>query len=128
MIQIRRNTFETNSSSTHSLVMCMKKDYNLWMKDKLWFIDCGAPSFVPWENVIKFMREHYSSAQEDIETLISEYEKNNMETVEDILSDYEIYSYSAWLDHSGAYERYSDSFITPSGDEVVAFGFFGSSY
>ena len=28
--QIRKGVFETNSSSTHSLVMCLKSDYDKW--------------------------------------------------------------------------------------------------
>ena len=28
--QIRRGVFETNSSSTHSITMCMKSDYDRW--------------------------------------------------------------------------------------------------
>ena len=31
-IQIRTGLFETNSSSTHSLVMCMKKDWNAFTR------------------------------------------------------------------------------------------------
>lgn len=33
MIKIRPNTFETNSSSTHSLVLCMKEDYDKWVNN-----------------------------------------------------------------------------------------------
>lgn len=28
--QVRREVFETNSSSTHSITMCMKSDYDRW--------------------------------------------------------------------------------------------------
>ena len=28
--QIRKNVFETNSSSTHTLTMCLKSDYDKW--------------------------------------------------------------------------------------------------
>jgi len=31
-LQIRTGLFETNSSSTHSLVMCMKKDWNAFRR------------------------------------------------------------------------------------------------
>ena len=33
--QIRKGTFETNSSSVHSLVMCNKSDYDKWEKGEL---------------------------------------------------------------------------------------------
>ena len=33
--QIRRGTFETNSSSTHVIVMCMESDYDKWENEGL---------------------------------------------------------------------------------------------
>jgi hypothetical protein len=35
MLVVRRNTFETNSSSTHSLVMYNNISYN-WKETELW--------------------------------------------------------------------------------------------
>ena len=34
--QIRRGVFESNSSSVHSLTMCMESDYDRWEKDNLY--------------------------------------------------------------------------------------------
>lgn len=37
MISIRRNVFETNSSSTHSICICTEEDYKKWLhREKLW--------------------------------------------------------------------------------------------
>lgn len=37
MISIRKNVFETNSSSTHSICICTEEDFNKWKNDeKLW--------------------------------------------------------------------------------------------
>ena len=33
--QIRRGVFETNSSSVHSLTMCMESDFNKWVAGEL---------------------------------------------------------------------------------------------
>ena len=33
MKQVRSNTFETNSSSTHSICMCTKDQYDSWASD-----------------------------------------------------------------------------------------------
>ena len=33
--QIRKGVFETNSSSTHSLTMCLKSDYDKWANGEL---------------------------------------------------------------------------------------------
>ena len=37
MINIRRGLFETNSSSTHSLVVMTKKQYNEWNNGEIFF-------------------------------------------------------------------------------------------
>ena len=37
MIQIRRNLFETNSSSTHSITMCTEADWLKWKRGVLAF-------------------------------------------------------------------------------------------
>lgn len=37
MIQVRKNVFETNSSSTHSLVMAVKSDFDKWEKGEVYY-------------------------------------------------------------------------------------------
>lgn len=37
MISIRRNVFETNSSSTHSMTICTKSEYEQWKNGELLF-------------------------------------------------------------------------------------------
>ena len=39
--QIRRGVFETNSSSTHSLTMMMKSDYDRWQTEQLYLYEGG---------------------------------------------------------------------------------------
>ena len=36
-IQIRNSVFETNSSSTHTLCICKKEEYDAWKEGKLFF-------------------------------------------------------------------------------------------
>ena len=35
MIQVRQGVFETNSSSTHSITMCTKNEFNEWVDGKI---------------------------------------------------------------------------------------------
>lgn len=37
MRQVRRSVFETNSSSVHSITMCMKSDYDKWVNGELYW-------------------------------------------------------------------------------------------
>lgn len=57
MIIVRRGTFETNSSSTHSITMCMESDYEKWKNGELYYFDSNN-EFVTKEqrdNIIKAM-------------------------------------------------------------------------
>ena len=129
MIQIRRNVFETNSSSTHSITMCMSSDYDLWRKNKVWFIDRYDAKFFPWNALIDYITKNHIVEAEDIQTLKEHYDRDDMETVEDMLADYEIYTYNSWCDkRHPEFERFTDKFTTPSGETVVSFGYYGESY
>ena len=37
MIQVRKNVFETNSSSTHSLVMAVASDFDKWVAGEVYY-------------------------------------------------------------------------------------------
>jgi len=39
MKQVRLGVFETNSSSTHSLTMCAKEDYDKWVNGQLFLTE-----------------------------------------------------------------------------------------
>ena len=43
MKQIRKNVFETNSSSTHTLAICTEDEYKDWQDGKLLFINGMKP-------------------------------------------------------------------------------------
>jgi len=45
MIQVRQNTFETNSSSTHSIVICSKETFDKWKAGLLAF-DVDTEEFI----------------------------------------------------------------------------------
>lgn len=96
MRQIRRGVFETNSSSTHSLTMCLKSVYDEWKSGK------------------RIMYEDTIYTEEEIEEL----KKKDKYFWEDDVHTYEEY----W---DSDLERYEGTFTTPSGEVVVAFGLFG---
>ncbi len=39
MLQVRKNTFETNSSSTHSLIMCEASEYKLLENEEAFLVN-----------------------------------------------------------------------------------------
>ena len=123
MKQIRNNVFETNSSSTHSLTICSKSEYERWGKD-LWF-DMDDDEFIPagWtgddiENVKQYYEERNGEGT---------WEGLNQEEQEEELSDYYwsvCKDESQWLDKREL-ETFYEEYTSPSGDEIVVFGRYG---
>lgn len=89
MINIRKNTFETNSSSTHSITICTEEEFEKFKNGEL---------MRDWDG-----------------TLVSVKDNNNE------LHTYEDYDYDM-------YETFEEYYTTPSGDKIVAFGYYGNDY
>ena len=125
MIQIRNNVFETNSSSTHSLVMCTKSEYVEFAKGNLYYVDWhNAPKkFMTFEEVIQWMTETNKLDSDAVETLQSMYDKNDLDGVADYLSDYEVYTEDTY--ENDELEDFYEEFTTPGGETVVTFGHYG---
>lgn len=111
MISIRRKTFETNSSSTHSITLCSAEDYAAWKEGKMYMHRWNDKLYTEEQ-----VRAKYQEAPENGKALY--------------------YSFDEWLDHSDfyTYDRYWDSidmetfeerYTTKSGDTVIAFGYYG---
>ena len=86
--QIRRGVFETNSSSVHSLTLCMESDFDKWVAGELVWSRWGD-ELVPITDEIK------KSMEEDEREYLT-YEQFN---------DYD------YID----YETFEDSYTTPNG-------------
>ena len=72
MIKIRKNVFETNSSSTHSLVVCSKEEWEALKNNEL-FIDVFAAEknetkLVPESTLIETAKEEYMERDYDPES------------------------------------------------------------
>ena len=96
--QIRHGVFETNSSSVHSLTMCMESDFNKWVAGELVWSRWGD-ELVPITDEIK------KSMEKDEREYLT-YEQFN---------DYD------YID----YETFEDSYTTPNGETVKSFGYYG---
>lgn len=98
-VKIRLGVFETNSSTTHSLTMCTREEFDAWEKGDLVYNN-DDEAFVPID-----------SLSDDDKKLIDE----------DIFYTYEGYfnQMSEWFD------TFTDSFISPKGEEIIGFGYYG---
>lgn len=117
---IRRGTFETNSSSTHSITMCKESDFDKWKNGEMYW-DRWNESLVSKEEVEKEMaklKEEFISEHPDYDEDDIDWE----EQLEDYLnSDKEYYTYEEFNNYDYIeYETFEDSY-----DGVVAFGYYG---
>ena len=98
MKQIRRNVFETNSSSTHSITMCMKSDYDRWIAGEL---------------VFNYWRDELVEITPEV--------KAEMEGSYGRYLTYEQFNDYNYVEH----EHFKTTFKTENNEEIVAFGYYG---
>ena len=124
--QIRKGVFETNSSSTHSLVICLKSDFDRWNNGEV-LLFTGSEWLYPDDNAPQ--KNHFYTKEQAIE-----FEKSSKyppaddmdwdsEEAEEYLRDNEWYTCENYDDEYS--EWFDDTFTTPSGEEIIAFGQYG---
>lgn len=117
--QVRRGVFETNSSSTHSLTMMMKSDYDRWQTEQLYLYEGGygwefnkpvENNLYTKDEVMKFAKNNrYYHGEEEIDNETMRY-----------------MGFISWDDEGSEYlEGFYQEFTTPSGETIVAFGEYG---
>ena len=106
MIQVRVGTFETNSSSTHSLVITTEDIFQQFKKGKLVYCQWDDGPFKEGEFYPKEEVDAYADEHED------DFEEYNFQTFEEMFEE-------------SCLESYEKHFETPHGDKMVAFGNYG---
>jgi hypothetical protein len=109
--QIRRGVFETNSSSVHSLTICKKSDFDRWKEGEI-YLDSYGNSFVS-RSIIEAQFKNDGHLLED---------ENEFD---DLCLDYDYLTFEQF--HKMEYETFENNYKTESGDEIVAFGYYGYS-
>jgi hypothetical protein len=122
MRQIRRGVFETNSSSTHSLTMMMKSDYERWESDGLYMFDGYE---FEWESNGPIKGRLYT--YDEVIAFAKTYKYLDVEDecdIDDVMIK-EI-GFISFDDEGSEYlEGFYEEFTTPSGETIVAFGEYG---
>jgi hypothetical protein len=118
--QIRRGVFETNSSSVHSLTMCTGEEYEKWENGEILYWTEGD-KFGTREEIIKEMKvaKYWNGSPK-----FSNVNWENEDEVKDVFYDYGVKTCEEYFDDEW-YETYVETYTTPSGEEVVAFGYYG---
>ena len=134
MYSIRRNVFETNSSSTHSLIICSDKMYTDW-KDKKVVYDSWHDEFVEAKQLtdldfhkaeIMYMEEK-SDYMKDWKDLDPEMQLDYLK--ENVMEDNDPYQYITYNDYKDLMNVMQESFErtwkTEHGDIVHVLGYMG---
>ena len=122
MFKIRKGLFETNSSSIHSLSIISKKDYEKWKNGELYFDEF---SLLTKDEVIEEIKND-KYAKVSVDELLNTSEYNFEEEV--CKEGY--YTFDKWNKCycSNGFETFKEEYTTESGDEIVVFGYYGTSY
>lgn len=136
MLQIRRNCFETNSSSTHSLVMCEDDDYKALENNEAFLVGSFYYSMdiVKKENLLKNI-DRYNKKQweeycketglnpESYEDFANSIINGFCEGSDDSLS-YEYHTFEQFWNNCEM-ETYEENYKTKDGKIIHAFGAYG---
>ena len=114
MKQIRRGIFETNSSSVHSLTMCSGEEYQKW--------ENGEVLFWKWEG--KFGTKEEMIKMLKVKSWLSNVDWGDEDAVNDVFLDEGINTCEKFFEDCD-FETFEDRYTTSSGEEVVAFGYYG---
>lgn len=142
MIEIRNKVFETNSSMTHTLVICKEDNYNAWINGKLMFKFDGE-QFLDTENArkenAKVLRERLKWYEDNgleyradklNEEIISKYEIGEVKDrwalfsrwdIDDFFITYDQFTDYVWNDN---YELVGEA-SNVDGIKIVVFGYYG---
>lgn len=127
MKTIRQGCFETNSSSTHSITLCMESEFEKWKNGELYW-NRWNEKLVPKEEVEKEfakVREEFISENPGFDENDEEWQEELEKYINEDGKTY--YSYEDFNNYDYMeYETYEDSFKTPNGETVVAFGYYGN--
>lgn len=129
MRQIRKNVFETNSSSTHSLTICTKEEYDNWKNGKLLF-DSYYKKFV---SSLELTKADFEKAENNYESHKQKYQKNWNQLTKEEQKEYtlgyikenksmdEIVTYPEWLDRNDYLDTFYKEYTTKNNKKNCSF-------
>lgn len=134
MISVRRNVFETNSSSTHSLIICGDKMYNDWKNMKVVydndndeFVKAKQPTEQDFHKAEVMYTENKSDYMKDWKDLTPQMQLAYLK--ENVMEEYGPYQYKTYEDYRDLMGKMETSFErtwkTEHGDVVHILGYMG---
>lgn len=125
MKTIRANTFETNSSSTHSMIILTEEEYNKLESGELYLYDDEVITKEEAKNIfLKHMNEDKYEYDNDLS--FEENIKNYLDEFEYYSSEYP-QSLENWKEEDEL-ESDTNIYISPSGDKLRIICKYGTNY
>lgn len=128
MLQIRHGVFETNSSSTHSISICKKSEYDAWVRGEVYLNDGWWSSkvenedknkkFLTKEEAMKLITDSGYYKDTDLYSL-------DEEELLEVFYDECIYDTESYDNMCEYYETYEETYKTDGGEVIIAFGYYG---
>lgn len=122
-VQVRQGVFETNSSSTHSVSVCLATDWDAFNRGDLWMRPSDG-KMLPADEAEKFNEELINSRVENSKRWKTPYTRE--EIIEDYATDlYKSHAdYYAWAENT-CYDFFDEGTVLSNGTHVVTFGYYG---
>lgn len=118
---VRKGVFETNSSSTHSMIMCTGEEYQKF-EDGEMLVNVWDEELFSYDDIVDlitddYYKDEFSESGIDItdKRAVVKWAAKNIDDLKDIDTFCE----------GTYYYIFSQSFTTKSGEKVVAFGRYG---
>lgn len=128
MRQIRRGIFESNSSSVHTLTICMKEDYNKWIKGEVYLNNFYGDSDSPYRD------KEFVTRDEALHIILKsnwvpddfpdnkDWNKEEIQSyIDEILED----DFIKFDNYGNDFEWFEKEYKTPLNEEIIAFGYYG---
>lgn len=127
---IRLNCFETNSSSTHCLIITDENTFEKWTDNKLFYKPCGH-DFVTKEKFLEIVKEDFPDIEmENLDELIFEGDTTTKEDryyeASDVFYSVEVFPYGFWCDERcERLEEDGDDYTTANGEKIIVRCWYG---
>lgn len=118
MKKIRQGVFETNSSSTHSLVIVAEEDYDAWRTGN------GDILLDRYNGVMISRADAIARIRKDNPRRYGKVDFTDREEADDILGDHDFQTFDGYQRDTDM-EQFEQRHTTKGGDKVVAFGYYG---
>ena len=128
MRQIRRGIFESNSSSVHTLTICLKEDYNKWIKGEVYLNTFCGFSNSPYKDKKFVTRDealHIILKSNWVPDDFPDNEDWNKEEIQSYIDEILEDDFIKFDDYGNDFDWFEEEYKTPLNEDVIAFGYYG---